>query len=215
MASKSPVSATSHSHSQRKGSSAPETETPGAIPTTSPRTVPPFPSPQIFDFLPPLHALLQRLLSSAAAAATASTTAPEPAGDAAGAAAASSGPTQAQQQQQQSQQAQSQQVTKAPQQPAPTTSSAASATADTTLLGPNALPPLDIKDLPTAASAVKIRIQKARAVIDSLPDVSRTVEEQEQEIAELEERIGRLRAVIAEFGRRAGMELNEKMEMGP
>lgn len=221
MASKSPVSAAS----QPKGSSAPET--PGAVPT-SPRTVP-FPSPQTFDFLPPLHALLLRLLASAQvtnqAAATASTAAPEAASDASGAgpsaAAASSGPstTPSQAQQQQSQQAQPQQQpdAKASQQPAPSTTvpTTSSATADTSLLGPNAPPPLDVKDLPTAASAIKIRIQKARAVIEGLPDVSRTVEEQQQEIDELQDRIGRLRAVIAEFGRRAGMDQTDKMETGP
>jgi hypothetical protein len=193
MASKSPVSAVS----QAKGSSAPET--PSAIPT-SPRTVP-FPSPQTFDFLPSLHVILLRLLSSAqvtnqAAAATAATN-------------ASSGPSTTTPSQPQQQHKASQQS--APSATVPATSSAAG----TTLLGSTTLPPLDVKDLPTAASAVKIRIQKARAVIEGLPDVARTVEEQEQEIDELQDRIGRLRSVIAEFGRRAGMDQNENMDTGP
>lgn len=71
-------------------------------------------------------------------------------------------------------------------------------------LGSNAPSPLDVKDLPTAASSIKIRIQKARSVVDGLPDVHRSVEEQEQEIEELEERIAKLKEAISEFGRRAG-----------
>jgi hypothetical protein len=67
----------------------------------------------------------------------------------------------------------------------------------------NGLPPLDVKDLPTATSSVRIRIQKARAVVEALPDVDRSVEEQQQEIAELEDRVSRLRSVIADFGSRA------------
>lgn len=79
-------------------------------------------------------------------------------------------------------------------------------TADVGVLGSNAPPPLDVKDLPTEANSIKIRIQKARTVVESLPDVHRSVAEQEREIEELEDRIARLRSVIAEFGRRAGKE---------
>jgi hypothetical protein len=82
------------------------------------------------------------------------------------------------------------------------------------LLGTSAFPLLEAKDLPTAASAIKIRIQKARAVIESLPDVERTVEEQEEEMEELQYRIARLKSVIGDFGRRAGLEQNDKMDRG-
>ena len=40
--------------------------------------------------------------------------------------------------------------------------------------------------------------------MSGLPDISRSVEEQEVEIQELEEKIGRLKAVVKDFGRRAG-----------
>jgi hypothetical protein len=57
--------------------------------------------------------------------------------------------------------------------------------------------------LPTEASSIKIRIQKAHAVVESLPDIGRSVAEQEQEIEELEDRIARLNAVLSDFGKRA------------
>jgi len=40
--------------------------------------------------------------------------------------------------------------------------------------------------------------------VSGLPDISRSVEEQEVEIRELEEKIGRLKAVVRDFGSRAG-----------
>ena len=65
---------------------------------------------------------------------------------------------------------------------------------------PAAPPPLSPKDLATEAAAVKIQIQKARALVESLPDVDRTVQEQEQEIQELEERIRAQKAVLRRIG---------------
>lgn len=67
------------------------------------------------------------------------------------------------------------------------------------------IPPstLDLKDLPTETNSIKIRIQKARVVVEALPDVHRTVAEQEEEIGELEDRVRRLREVIDDFGKRA------------
>jgi hypothetical protein len=79
------------------------------------------------------------------------------------------------------------------------------------------LSPLEAKDLFTAASAIRIRIQKARAVVEGLPDVDRTTEEQDDEIEELMARIARLRGVIADFGRRAGLQQtveDDKMDIG-
>ncbi|KAK2792265.1 hypothetical protein FQN52_003742 [Onygenales sp. PD_12] len=61
---------------------------------------------------------------------------------------------------------------------------------------------LDPKLLLSEASAVKIRIQKAKAALEGLPDMRRGVEEQEVEIEELERRIERLRGVVGELGRR-------------
>lgn len=151
-----------------KTSSAPET--PAREQTTSrPQQQPvPFPSPQTFDIIPPLHGLLLRLLSSTATGPSDGTRVGEP------------NLSQSQDQQQ----------------PVP-------AHSETAALG-NAPPPLDVKDLPTEASSVKIRIQKAQAVVEGLPDVHRSVEDQEQEIGELEGRIAKLKSAISDFGNRAG-----------
>jgi hypothetical protein len=83
--------------------------------------------------------------------------------------------------------------------PVPTSAAAT----DIAALGSNLSPPLDIKNLPKEVSSIKIRIQKAQAVVGNLPDVDRTVTEQELEIQELEDRIMRLKSVISDFGRRA------------
>ena len=48
---------------------------------------------------------------------------------------------------------------------------------------------------------MKIKIQKARVAVQELPDGERTVEEQEVEIAELEEEVRRLRGVLGALGR--------------
>lgn len=73
---------------------------------------------------------------------------------------------------------------------------------------------------------MKIRIQKAKTALEALPDIERTVEEQQGEIEDLEARIGRLKNVIGEFGRRStgdgsgrggfadGRKLGEGVEMG-
>ncbi len=62
---------------------------------------------------------------------------------------------------------------------------------------------LDPKDLPQAAVPIKLKIQKAKAAVLALPDVERTIEEQEDEVLELERRIERLRGVLGNLGRRA------------
>ena len=61
---------------------------------------------------------------------------------------------------------------------------------------------LSAKDLGSEASAVKIRIQKARSAVEALPDVDRTVEEQEEEISELEERIEGMKEVLNDVAAR-------------
>ncbi|KAF4762428.1 hypothetical protein HAV15_005556 [Penicillium sp. str.  len=75
---------------------------------------------------------------------------------------------------------------------------------EVSVLGSSAHPPLDVKNLPTETSSVRIRIQKARTVVEGLPDVHRSVNDQKREIAELEDRVRRLRSVISDFGSRAG-----------
>lgn len=59
---------------------------------------------------------------------------------------------------------------------------------------------LSPKDLSIAASAVKIKIQKAKVAVAGLPDVERTVEEQESDIGELEEEVERLRELLKALG---------------
>ncbi|KAI9841680.1 MAG: hypothetical protein M1838_003451 [Thelocarpon superellum] len=63
--------------------------------------------------------------------------------------------------------------------------------------------PLEPQHLVTEATALKIRLQKARAAVDSLPDIQRLPEEQAREIGELESRIASQRDVLKELGRRA------------
>lgn len=168
----------------------------------SPSQPVPFPPPQTFDILPQLHGLLVRLLAPP-------TTAGGPSGgardDATG---PSTGPGQSQnQQQQQSLVADNENNNNngaSQTLPSSAAQGPASVTAEIAALGPNAPAPLDAKDLPTEANSIKIRAQKAQAVVDGLPDVHRSVEEQELEIDELEGRIAKLKSVVSEFGRRAG-----------
>ncbi|KAG0647309.1 hypothetical protein D0Z07_6967 [Hyphodiscus hymeniophilus] len=56
--------------------------------------------------------------------------------------------------------------------------------------------PLSIKDIPAATDDLKHRLQKARAQVKELPDIERSLVEQEEEIRELEERIGKQREVL-------------------
>ena len=62
------------------------------------------------------------------------------------------------------------------------------------------------KNLGTATSEVKNKIQKARIAVLGLPDMEKTIEEQEAEIEDLEKEAERLRGVIrglAEAARKA------------
>ncbi|KAE8351025.1 RNA polymerase II transcription mediator complex subunit 9-domain-containing protein [Aspergillus coremiiformis] len=202
-----------------KLSSAPQTPVVGDITATSLTPVP-FPPPQTFDIIPPLHGLLLRLLapqanpdgvSNSARAAEDSTAAIAPSGP------ASTAAVQSQVQPLQQHSAAGNQKNDGdgvlPTVSSAAPGSAAAAAEIAAALSSYTLPPLDIKDLPTEASSIKIRIQKARAVVESLPDVQRSVLEQEEEINELEDRISRLKSVIADFGRRADMANFEKTKM--
>ncbi|KAI9692787.1 MAG: hypothetical protein M1820_009335 [Bogoriella megaspora] len=55
---------------------------------------------------------------------------------------------------------------------------------------------LEIQHLASEASALRIKIQKARGVVAGLVDVERGVQEQEGEMRELEERVRMQRAVL-------------------
>lgn len=214
MASRSPVSAVSQ---QQKISSTPDIAptSPPTLPTgqaTTAQAAVPFPTPQTFDFLPPLHALILRLLSptntSASTAAAAGTSQSTIGGNASvGGVVASQTETGSQTQQKQSQ---SQHLK-------PASHSQIGGATDSATPSSNLPPPLEAKDLFTAASAIRIRIQKARAVVEGLPDVDRTTEEQDDEIEELMARIASLRGVIADFGRRAGIQQTvegDRMDIG-
>lgn len=85
----------------------------------------------------------------------------------------------------------------------PHASLVAQTTTSTNTPHPSIAEPLDPKDLPQAAVPIKLKIQKAKAAVSTLPDVERSIEEQEDEIQELQKRIGRLRGVLGELGRRA------------
>lgn len=74
--------------------------------------------------------------------------------------------------------------------------------------------PLDLKDLLQAAVPIKLKIQKAKAVVSALPNVDQTIEEQEDDIRELERRVTRLKSVMGELGRRAGAGIREAKEDG-
>jgi hypothetical protein len=56
--------------------------------------------------------------------------------------------------------------------------------------------PLVFKDIHTATDDLKHKLQKARLQVKGLPDVERSVVEQEEEIKELEERIATQREVL-------------------
>lgn len=180
MASRSPAAATP----LPKSSAAPES--PLKDVSEIPDTVP-FPPPQTFEIIPPLHGILNRLLSPKPAQAGPSGV-PGETTEARGATA---------DEQVQHQQARS--SIPGGDSKAPTSQ----AIPDVAVHDSNGIPPLDVKDLPTATSSVRIRIQKARAVVEALPDIDRSVEEQQEEIDDLEDRIARLRSVISDFGSRA------------
>ena len=64
--------------------------------------------------------------------------------------------------------------------------------------------PLDPKDLPTAILPLKAQMRKGLREIEKLPDVERSVQEQEEEIAELEARIWKQEEMLRSLARSAG-----------
>jgi hypothetical protein len=59
-----------------------------------------------------------------------------------------------------------------------------------------------IRDLNQAAVPIKLKIQKAKAAIQALPDIDRTIAEQEQEIKDLEGQVKVQETRIRELQRR-------------
>ena len=116
-------------------------------PSSTHPDIPPFPSPQTFDILPDIYALISRLQLPSSNAGAAS--------------------------------------------PTPTISSTSTS-------------PLKPQNLNTAAVPIKQKIHKARAAVQTLPDVGRSMEEQEREIRALEARCEKLRGRVGELAALAG-----------
>ncbi|OAL39717.1 hypothetical protein AYO20_01114 [Fonsecaea nubica] len=97
---------------------------------------------------------------------------------------------------------------------APTTTTTTTGAAATTLF--YGAPPLDLKDLPAQVYPLKQRLAKARAAVTALPDVDRTVAEQEDEIRRLERMIKGLKGRLLRLGEvaaEAGTEQVRDVEM--
>jgi hypothetical protein len=71
--------------------------------------------------------------------------------------------------------------------------------------------PLDIKDLDAAANSIMVQIQRAKTAVMGLQGVDRTVEEQEEEIKWLEEKIEKQRGMMGKL--KEMMEQREDTEM--
>ncbi|PNY28867.1 Uncharacterized protein TCAP_01218 [Tolypocladium capitatum] len=79
---------------------------------------------------------------------------------------------------------------------------------------------LSFKDVPGATDGLKHKLQHARAQVRALPDMDRSVAEQEHEIREIEARIERQRALLerlreggVRFGKDEGATRDVKMEI--
>ncbi|KAF2219961.1 hypothetical protein BDZ85DRAFT_321925 [Elsinoe ampelina] len=176
-----------------------QTPAPPTIPLDP--SYPPLPSPSHFDILPPLHALLSRLDP------TLNTYTPDPTAIATTPALAQSAST-------------------SPTQPPGGSSLPGSGLPDGNNAGSLGVGAegisqgqgsqgaggqagLSYKDAALAAGFLKSRIRKLMQELAGLEDMDRTVEEQEREIAELEERVRGQREVLAALGDEAGRVLGE------
>lgn len=65
----------------------------------------------------------------------------------------------------------------------------------------NADGPLEIQHVATAATDIRLKIQRAQRAVLALPEIDRTCEDQEEEIEDLEARIARLKASLRELAR--------------
>lgn len=61
--------------------------------------------------------------------------------------------------------------------------------------------PLEIQQLATEATLIKRKIQRARDAVMALPDIDRSLDDQQEEIEDLEERITRLKAALQGLGK--------------
>jgi len=192
------------------------TTPPSQIPTTHP-DIPPFPSPSTFSILPDVYLLIARLniLASQAAPGSAHT----------------QGQTQTQTQTQSQTLAPSSTTTAAaasqsqappsqttptpsvpttqPLQPPPLPQPSTQTTTTTPSLSAGrpihpSGPSIDAKELPAHIYPIKQKLVKARAAVATLPDLGRTVDEQEAEIRALVREVGLLRGRLDLLGVIAG-----------
>ena len=80
----------------------------------------------------------------------------------------------------------------------------------TTPGGNSATTPITLQELPAAIQPVRTQIIKAKVAVQALPDVERTIEQQEDEIRLLEGRVGALKKRLRELGRLAGEAVERK-----
>jgi hypothetical protein len=73
--------------------------------------------------------------------------------------------------------------------------------------------PIALKDFPAATDHLKHKLQRARAAVQALPDMGRTLAEQRAEIAELEAREAKQREVLARL-RSVGLQFAREQQEG-
>ncbi|KAH6721326.1 RNA polymerase II transcription mediator complex subunit 9-domain-containing protein [Leptodontidium sp. 2 PMI_412] len=71
--------------------------------------------------------------------------------------------------------------------------------------------PLTIKDIPAATDGIKHKLQKARVLVKELPDMERSIAQQDEEMAELEERIRKQRDILGQL-RDVGLSIKRERE---
>ncbi|EKD15083.1 uncharacterized protein L3040_003716 [Drepanopeziza brunnea f. sp. 'multigermtubi'] len=59
--------------------------------------------------------------------------------------------------------------------------------------------PLTVRDLPAATDGLKHNLQKAKVLLKQLPDLERSIKEQEDEMRDLEAKVGEQKAVLAQL----------------
>jgi len=72
---------------------------------------------------------------------------------------------------------------------------------------------LTIKDIPTATDELKYKVHRARMQVNELPDMQRSIAEQEEEIRELEVRIAKQSKVLEDL-RDVGIKVKQVREKG-
>lgn len=65
------------------------------------------------------------------------------------------------------------------------------------------LPPLEPRDLPNEVLSIKAKIRRTLRELEKLPDMNRTIEQQEQEILDMERRIEQKQALISKLAQAA------------